>query len=430
MASAPIVANVSLNRNKLKAIRGRRIDVPGFKAPVRRKRRSDAAMDHFWGWRRENDRVGVRNHVVLLPLDDLSNAACEAVANNIKGTLALPHAYGRLQFGADLDLHFRTLIGTGANPNVAAVIVIGIEDSWTRTVVDGIAATGKPVAGFGIEGHGDIAVIAKASYVAKEFVQWASELQREKCDISELWVSTKCGESDTTTGLSSCPTVGNMYDKLIPRGIYGVFGETSEITGAEHLCKARAATPEVGERWYKMWKAYQDDVIEAHKTSDLSDSQPTKGNIAGGLTTIEEKALGNLEKIGRECRYIDILDPAEAPAKGPGLYFMDTSSAAAECVTLMAAGGYVVHTFPTGQGNVIGNPIVPVIKITGNPKTMRTMPEHIDVDVSGILRRDLTIPEAGDALIASIIRTANGRLTAAEALGHREFVMTKLYRSA
>ncbi len=430
MASAPIVANFSLNRNKLKPVKGRWIEAPSFKAPMRRKRRADAAMDHFYGWRRENGRVGVRNHVVLLPLDDLSNAACEAVANNIKGTMALPHAYGRLQFGADLDLHFRTLIGTGSNPNVAAVIVIGIEDSWTKVVVEGIAKTGKPVVGFGIEGHGDIAVIAKASYVAKEFVQWASELQREKCDISELWVSTKCGESDTTTGLSSCPTVGNMYDKLIPKGIYGVFGETSEITGAEHLCKARAATPEVGERWYKMWKAYQDDVIEAHKTSDLSDSQPTKGNIAGGLTTIEEKALGNLEKIGRECKYIDILDPAEAPAKGPGLYFMDTSSAAAECVTLMAAGGYVVHTFPTGQGNVIGNPIIPVIKITGNPKTMRTMPEHMDVDVSGILRRDLTIPEAGDALIASIIRTANGRLTAAEALGHREFVMTKLYRSA
>jgi (2R)-sulfolactate sulfo-lyase subunit beta len=171
-------------------------------------------------------------------------------------------------------------------------------------------------------------------------------------------------------------------------------------------------------------------VIEAHKTSDLSDSQPTKGNIAGGLTTIEEKALGNLEKIGRTSKYIDILQPAEAPAKGPGLYFMDTSSAAAECVTLMAAGGYVIHTFPTGQGNVIGNPIVPVIKITGNPKTMRTMPEHIDVDVSGILRRDVTIPEAGDMLIENIVRTANGRLTASESLGHREFSMTKLYRSA
>jgi len=384
----------------------------------------------FFGWRRKNDRVGVRNHVVILPLDDLSNAACEAVANNIKGTIAIPHAYGRLQFGEDLELFFRTLIGTGANPNVAAVVVIGIEDGWTKRVVDGIAKTGKPVAGFGIEGTGDIMTIAKASRTAMEFVQWASEIPREECDLSELWVSAKCGESDTTTGLASCPTVGNMYDKLIPNGIYGVFGETTEITGAEHLCKARAATSEIGEKWYRVWKAYQDEVIEPYKTNDLSESQPTKGNIAGGLTTIEEKALGNLEKIGRECRYIDVLEPAEAPAKGPGLYFMDTSSAAAECVTLMAAASYAVHCFPTGQGNIIGNPIVPVIKITGNPKTVRTMSEHIDVDVSGIIRREITIPEAGDRLIEMIRRTANGRLTAAEALGHREYVLTKLYRSA
>ena len=384
----------------------------------------------FWGWRRENGRVGVRNHVIILPLDDLSNAACEAVANNIKGTLALPHAYGRLQFGADLDLHFRTLIGTGANPNVAAVVVIGIEDGWTKRVVDGIAKTGKPVTGFGIEGTGDIGTIAKASRVAKDYLQWATELPREECALTELWVSAKCGESDTTTGLASCPTVGNMYDKLIPHGIYGVFGETTEITGAEHLAKARAATPEIGEKWYRVWQAYQTDVIEAHKTDDLSDSQPTKGNIAGGLTTIEEKALGNLEKIGRECRYIDVLEPAEAPTRGPGLYFMDTSSAAAECVTLMAAAGYTVHVFPTGQGNVIGNPIVPVIKLTGNPRTMRTMSEHMDLDISGIVRREMTLDQAGDALIDMVRRTATGRLTAAETLGHREFVMTKLYRSA
>ena len=384
----------------------------------------------FMGYRRENGRVGVRNHVVILPVDDISNAAVEGVANNIKGTMALPHSYGRLQFGADLDLHFRTMIGTGANPNVAACVVIGIEPGWTGRIVEGIAKTGKPVAGFSIEQNGDLKTVMDASRKAKEFVHFASELQREPCEISELWVSTKCGESDTTTGLGSCPTVGNMYDKLVPEGIYGVFGETTEITGAEHICKERAATPELGERWLKMWQAYQDEVIEPYKTDDLSDSQPTKGNIEGGLTTIEEKALGNLEKIGRSCRYIGILEPAEAPQSGPGLYFMDTSSAAAECVTLMAAAGYVVHTFPTGQGNVVGNPIVPVIKLTANPRTLRTMSEHIDLDVTGILRRDLTMDEAGDALIDIVIRTASGRITAAEALGHREFVMTKLYRSA
>ena len=132
----------------------------------------------FQGYRRENGRVGVRNHVILLPVDDLSNAACEAVAHNVKGALAIPHPYGRLQFGADLDLHFRTLIGTGANPNVAAVVVIGIEDQWTKKVVDGIAATGKPVTGFGIELHGDHDTIMRASRAAKEYVQWASERQR------------------------------------------------------------------------------------------------------------------------------------------------------------------------------------------------------------------------------------------------------------
>src|SRR5215469_10117833 len=220
----------------------------------------------FLGWRRENGRIGVRNHVVILPLDDLSNAACEAVANTIKGTLAIPHAYGRLQFGEDLDTFFRTLIGTGANPNVAACVVIGIEDGWTKRVVDGIRTmSGKPVTGFGIEGSGDLMTVAKASRVAKDDLHWASEREREDCEIADLWVSTKCGESDTTTGLASCPTVGNMYDKLIPKGIYGVFGETSEITGGEHIAKARAATPEIGEKWYKVWKAYMDEVIEPHK---------------------------------------------------------------------------------------------------------------------------------------------------------------------
>jgi (2R)-sulfolactate sulfo-lyase subunit beta len=390
----------------------------------------DFSNQPITAWRRENGRVGVRNHVIILPVDDISNAACEAVANNVKGTMALPHAYGRLQFGEDLDLHFRTMIGTGANPNVAAVVVIGIEPEWTKIIVDGIAKTGKPVEGFSIEQKGDFETIRQASWKAKELVQWTSEQQKEECGLTELWVSTKCGESDTTTGLSSCPTVGNMYDKLLPHGLYGCFGETSEITGAEHICEKRAADPETAAKFRKIWQAYQDDVIFAHQTDDLSDSQPTKGNILGGLTTIEEKAMGNLEKIGRTSTYIDAMGPAEASTKGPGLYFMDSSSAAAECVTLMAAGGYVVHTFPTGQGNVVGNPIVPVIKISGNPRTLRTMSEHIDVDVTGVLTREMTIDQAGDSLIDMISRTAKGRMTAAESLGHREFSMTKLYRSA
>ncbi len=388
----------------------------------------DLSTATFSGYRRENGRVGVRNHVIILPVDDLSNAACEAVANNITGAMALPHPYGRLQFGEDLELHFRTLIGTGANPNVAAVVVIGIENGWTQKVVDGIAATGKPVTGFGIEQHGDHETIMEASKVAKEYVQWASELTREEAPLSELWVSTKCGESDTTSGCGSNPTVGNAFDKLYPHGATLLFGETSEITGGEHLVAERCRNDEVRERFMFMFNRYQ-DLIERFKTSDLSDSQPTKGNIEGGLTTIEEKALGNIQKIGKECLVDGVLDKAEAPT-GPGLWFMDSSSAAAEMVTLAAAAGYVVHFFPTGQGNIIGNPILPVIKICANPRTVRTMSEHVDVDVSGLLRREMTPGEAGDKLLDSMFRTANGRLTSAEALGHREFVLTRLYESA
>ncbi len=382
----------------------------------------------FWGYRRENGRVGVRNQVIILPLDDLSNAACEAVAHNIKGTIAVQHPYGRLQFGADLELHFRTLIGAGCNPNVAAVVVIGIEEEWTNRIVEAIAKTGKPVTGFGIELHGDHDTIHRASKVAKQYVQWASELRRVECPISDLWVSTKCGESDTTSGCGANPTVGNAFDKLDPLGVTMCFGETTEITGGEHIVADRCATPEVRAAFMKMFDRYQ-EVIERHKTSDLSDSQPTKGNIAGGLTTIEEKALGNIQKIGHKCEVVGVLDKAEMPTK-PGLWFMDSSSAAAEMVTLCAASGYVVHFFPTGQGNVIGNPIIPVIKLCANPRTVRTMSEHVDHDCSGLLQREKNLDQTGDELLEIMLRTCNGRLTAAEALGHNEFVMTRLYESA
>src|SRR5215475_14431949 len=283
------------------------------------------------GYRRENGRVGIRNHVVILPVDDISNAACEAVANNIKGTMALPHAYGRLQFGEDLELHFRTMIGTGSNPNVAAVVVIGIEAGWTQRIVDGIAKTGKPVKGFWIEGKGDIQTIAEASRQAKEYVQWASELQRTECGLEELYISVKCGESDTTTGLSSCPTVGNVIDKHCAVGGTASFGETSELTGAEHIVAAKAANEEVETKFQAMFDDYTKLVFDQKAGTDLSESQPTKGNIAGGLTTIEEKALGNVEKLGKKTKFVGCLEPAEAPTK-PGLWYMDTSSAAAEAV--------------------------------------------------------------------------------------------------
>jgi (2R)-sulfolactate sulfo-lyase subunit beta len=378
------------------------------------------------GYRRQNGQIGTRNHVLILPVDDISNAAAEGVARLIRGTMALPHPYGRLQFGADLELTFRTLIGTGRNPNIAAVVVIGIEPNWTDKIVDAVAETGKPVAGFSIERSGDLRTIEKASRKAKEFVHWASELPREPVEIGEMTISTKCGESDTTSGLASNPTVGRVFERLEALGATLIFGETSEVTGAEDKIAEQCATPEVRQKFLDTFNAYQDFIME--QDADLLGSQPTQGNIRGGLSTIEEKALGNIEKMGR-CKVVSVLEPAVAP-DGKGLHFMDSSSAAAEMVTLCGAAGSAVHFFTTGQGNIIGNPIVPVIKLSANPLTVETMSEHIDVDLTGLLRFEYNLDGAADRAMEMLAHTINGRLTAAETLRHDEFVITKLYRSA
>lgn len=378
------------------------------------------------GFPRPGGRLGVRNHVVILPVDDISNAAAEAVARLVGGTMALPHPYGRLQFGADLALHWRTLIGTGRNPNVGAVVVIGIEPEWTGLVANGIAQSGKPVEAFSIEGNGDFATILRAARAAKDLVTQVSAIERQPCSLADLLVGIKCGESDTTSGLASNPALGVVVDRIAEAGGTVLFGETTELTGAEHLVAERMATPQLRERFQAMFDEYAKFLEEYGQ--DLLGSQPSKGNLAGGLTTIEEKAYGNIQKTG-SGPVVGVLEPGDAPSV-PGINFMNTSSAGAECVTLMAAAGAAVHFFTTGQGNVIGNPVTPVVKICANPQTVKRMSEHIDVDISGLLTGEATLVEAADRIVSAFAATALGRLTAAEILGHREFVLTRLHRSA
>jgi (2R)-sulfolactate sulfo-lyase subunit beta len=379
------------------------------------------------GYRRENGRVGVRNYVAVIPVDDISNAAAEGVSYLIRDVMALPHPYGRLQFGEDLELTFRTLIGTGRNPNIAAAIVIGIEPNWTKRVADGIAATGKPVEAFSIERSGDLKTIYEAAQKARQLVQWASERQREPISLKDMWVSAKCGESDTTLGLASNPAIGRTFERMLKEGSTAFFGETSEVTGAEDKIADKCVSESVKADFMKTFQDYQDFIVGTG--ADLLGSQPTEGNIRGGLSTIEEKALGNVEKVG-DNKVTSVLGPAEEPAEAGGLHFMDSSSAAAEQVTLCAAGGSVLHFFTTGQGNIIGNPIIPVMKISANPLTVETMSEHVDVDLTGMLRLEMNLDQAADAVMDVMYRTINGRLTSAEALRHNEFVLTKLYRSA
>jgi len=382
------------------------------------------------GYIRENGAVGIRNHVLILPLDDLSNSAAVGVSKLIRGTTVIPHPYGRLQFGRDLDLFFHILAGTGANPNVAGVIIIGIEENWANKVADEIAKTGKPVEVFPIEGYGDLKTIERASRKALEMVQDASEKQRTEVDISSIVMSIKCGESDTTSGLASNPAVGVVVDRMVDQGATVMFGETSELTGAEDIVADKMETPELREKFMKIYKEYV-DIIEREGV-DLLGSQPTQGNIKGGLSTIEEKALGNIQKLGHRkvnC-VLDYLDPLNKSKDGGTLCFVNTSSAGAEAVTLFAAKGSVIHLFTTGQGNVVGHPIIPVIKITANPKTASQMSEHIDVDVSDLLDLKISLEEAGERIYQYMLRVMNGRLTRAEVLQHDEFSPIKLYISA
>lgn len=378
------------------------------------------------GYIRENGKVGVRNHVLIIPVDDISNSAAVAVENIVHGTMAIPHHYGRLQFGRDLDLFFKTMIGTGSNPNVAAVIVVGIEPNWTNKIAQGIAETGKPVEAFYIEKNGELKTIEKMARSALKLVEYATGLKKEWVDFSELTISLKCGESDTTSGLASNRTVGRFVERFLEANGTVLFGETTELTGAEHIIAERFKKEEERVKFLKIFNEYQ--KLIKNEGVDLLGSQPTQGNIAGGLSTIEEKALGNIQKIGK-AKIDSALDYGEFPI-GKGLHFMNTSSAAAEAVTLFAAAGAVIHLFPTGQGNIIGNPIEPVLKITANPKTVNYMSEHIDLDVSGLLKLDGTLDDYADKLWNKIVETANGKFVKAEMLKHREFVLTKLFPSA
>ncbi|MBC7123837.1 MAG: UxaA family hydrolase, partial [Pseudothermotoga sp.] len=273
-------------------------------------------------YRRENGKVGVRNYILLITVDDISNAVVEAVEKAVAGTLAIPHPYGRLQFGKDLELLFKTLIGTGSNPNVAAAIVVGIEPKWATIVAEGIAKTKKPVEAFWVEGSGQIKTIEKVTRVAVKLVEDATNLRREPVDISELMISLKCGESDTTSGLGANKVVGRFTERFLSIGGTVLFGETTELTGAEHIVASRFKDQKEREKFLKFFEEYQ-QLVKSQGV-DLLGSQPTEGNIAGGLSTIEEKALGNIQKIGNAM--IDgALDYAEPP-KGKGLYFMNTSS--------------------------------------------------------------------------------------------------------
>lgn len=383
-------------------------------------------MTELQAYKRENGEFGIRNHVLILPLDAVSYTVCKAVANIVRGTTTFYHPYGRMQFGEDLDLHFKTLIGCGKNPNVSSVIVVGIEPEWTHKIADGIKRSGKPVESFYTTGNGDIKTIEMASRKAVEFVSWSTTLNRTSCSVEDLIISIKCGESDTTSGLVSNPALGVLVDKICERGGTVLFGETPELTGAEHILCKHFENTELQTKFLDVYNAYF-NMIKGLGV-DLLGSQPNEGNIAGGISTIEEKALGNIQKMGH-TKISDVLNTCQHP-NVTGLQFMDTSSAAADILTAFAAGGSVLNLFTTGKGNNVGNVICPTIKICANRQTCIDSKENIDVDISDIMDGILSLEQASNRVLDKMIMVCNGQMSAAEILRHDEFAPIRLHPQA
>jgi len=377
-------------------------------------------------YRREDGSVGVRNHVALIAVDHAGAVVVDGVAKLLRGVESVPHQYGRLQFGEDLELTFETLIGVGCNPNVAAAVVVGIEPNWTTKVAEEIEKRSKkPAKAVWVIGQGTVSAIEEAAKKARKLVSWATELRRESCKLSDLVIGVKCGASDTTSGIAANPVIGRVGEWIVDSGGTFIFGETTELAGGEHIVASRFESDEEREKFLKVYTDYVE--FAKSKGADILGSQPTQENIAGGLTTIEEKALGNIQKVpNRPIK--GVLKPAEKP-KDRGVWFMDTSSSAQEQVTLLAAAGAAIHLFSTGKGNTVGNQIVPVVKITGNPITARQMEDNIDVDVSGITMGEISLDEGAMKVYEFMEKVANGKLTAAEILRHDNFTITKLYPS-
>jgi altronate dehydratase large subunit len=368
--------------------------------------------------------VGTRNHVLVVPTVICSSVVAERVAAAAApiGT-ALPHLAGCGQLGPDMRVTHETLSAYCAHPNVGAVIVValGCEQVVAQVLAETSRRHGKPAEIVSIQGEGGtVRATEKGAHIAQAFAGLLAAQEREWCDVSELILSLKCGGSDYTSGLASNPTLGRVTDRLVDLGGTAVLGEIAEIMGAEHLLASRATRPATATRLIQVITRVE---TEARALGlDIRGTQPSPGNIRGGLTTIEEKSLGATHKGGERAPLEDVVAYA-APITRRGLTVMDTPGLDVESVTGMVGGGAQVVVFTTGLGTPTGNPIAPVIKITGNARTARQMADNIDIDVSGIMDESETLDAAADRLFEAVLAVASGRQTAAETLGHREFAI-------
>ena len=379
----------------------------------------------FQGYRRANGKVGARNLVAVIPSVICANDVGQAICRQVQGTIGYFHHQGCCQLPIDLKRVTDTLSNLGQSPNVGAALIVslGCEGTDHERMVEEIRAAGKPVEIIRIQELGGTSRAIQAGIdAAQRLVQEISGLQRETVDISEVVMAIKCGASDTTSGMASNCVIGYVADKLVDLGATVVFGETTEFLGGEHILAKRAVGGENGPIGQKIYEIV--DRMEKRAKSvgeDMRGGQPTPGNIAGGLTTIEEKSLGCIHKAGQSpvigvLEYSESIDP-----KKHGLYFMDTPGEDIDSITGMVAGGAQIILFTTGRGTPTGSPVAPVIKVTGNPETYEKMMDNIDINAGRIITEGKTPQDIGEEIFDKMVAVANGELTKAEVLGHKEF---------
>jgi altronate dehydratase large subunit len=379
----------------------------------------------FQGYRRPNGMAGVRNHVLVIPSVVCSQGAAEAITRNLKGTVYLANVFGCAQVGADREQTKRTLVGFGTNPNVFAVLVVGngCENLPAKEIAEAILPSRKRVEFIEIQDVGGTKkTIAKGKKILKEMLADAAAVPREPIPLSELILATECGGSDYTSGLASNPALGAASDLVVEAGGTVILSETTELIGAEHLLAKRARTPEIGKQVLDLIAWWEKEAIATGQ--DIRGANPAPGNIAGGITTIEEKSLGCIYKGGTTS--LEEVIKYAFPPKKKGLVLMDTPGHDIDQLTGMMAGGAQIAVFTTGRGTPTGSPIAPVIKITGNAETYRKMKDNIDLNVNQVIQGEQTVREAGKRIFEEVIAVASGKLSKAEKLGQRDFCIFKI----
>lgn len=377
------------------------------------------------GYIRNDGQVGFRNHVLILPSVLCSSKVAEKVAQSIPGCAVARHNQGCAQLGEDFNQTRRTLINTVMNPNVASVLIIGLgcERVSPNEIRDIISRSGKPAELLMIQDFGTIETIRRGIEIAKELVLAASVAKREAVPMSALTIGVECGGSDFSSGLSANPTVGQVADLVWQNGGRIILSETTELVGAEHLLFERMENESQKGKFATMLNRMINESLNNSRDTVDAESIPNNispGNVRGGLTTLEEKSLGAMIK-GGKVPIVGVKEYGERIEERPGLYIMDSPGYDVESVTGMVAGGANIVLFTTGQGTPTGNPIVPVIKITGNHATVKKMNDNIDFDCSAVITGDETLEESGMKLLQKVLEVANGMETKSELLGQDDF---------